>query len=95
MNSREIRRLMRTGIKQETEHFTIFHGGRMGEECAIIASKISGNAVERNRLKRRIRSVHCQMKTPEALYILKRGVEIPGYRELLSEIKENNGKKCE
>ncbi len=88
MKNCEIKCLLKKRIKRETEHLKIFHGEKMGVECAIVAAKSSGKAVERNRLKRRIRSIHRQKKTFETLYILKRGVEIPGYQELLSEIRE-------
>ena len=87
MKSREIKNLLRKGIKSETEHFKIIHDyGNDSGTCAIIIPKRCGNAVSRNKLKRRIRDIHHHMKAPESIYILKKGVELPGYREMVREI---------
>jgi len=90
MNSSEIKRLKKEGMKQETAHFQIFCGKKNRGACAVIVSKANGKAVERNRLKRRIRSIHRQMKTTDALYIVKRGAGIPGYHEMTREIREKD-----
>ena len=89
MNSCVIKSLIRKGIKRETKHFKIFIGEGSEGACAVIVSKSNGKAVQRNRLKKRLRSIHQKMKTPDAVYILKKGSGIPGYREMVIEIGEN------
>ena len=88
MKTCEIKKLIKTGKKINTRHLTFFYDDIRSGDCVAIVKKAVGKAVERNKIKRRIRYLHRQLNAPNTVYILRTGAGIPDYNALKEEIEE-------
>jgi ribonuclease P protein component len=94
-SKKEIRDIVHNGIKKKCHYVNIYFKKRENSRLAIIVHKRDNNAVQRNKIKRKIREIFRKTNKKTCDYVLRVKMNIKSIKNdnLENEIKKIIGKK--